>query len=506
MSTLSPASVLNFGGIARRCFLVELGTAILTILFVVSSGLAFEQAGAGEKLRELKSQEQGEVVLKKNGNEKQVTHGAYGHILTNTGAWSPDGAFIYYDVRSDATGASFDGTRIERVNVSSGEVQTVYESTSGACCGVVTCSPVENKIVFIHGPEQPTPEWQYAGHHRRGVVVTDDDASTAATLDARDLTPPFTPGALRGGSHVHVFSGDGQWVSFTYQDHVLAESDLPADKREEDQRNVGVSVPCGPVHVGKDHPRNHDGTHCTVLVTKTVDNPQPGSDEISKAYSDAWVGTNGYLRSDGTRQSRAVAFLGDVVTEAGETIPEVFIVDLPEQIDLLDTDTLIQGSETLRPRPPRGVVQRRLTFTAERKHPGVQGTRHWVRSSPDGSQIAFLMRDEQGISQLWTVSPNGGPPRQVSSHPWDIASAFTWSSDGRWIAHVMDNSIFVTEVQTGKAVRLTERFEEEHAPRAQACVFSPDGQAIAYVRPVRDEGTGKDFNQVFATSLKSLSE
>ena len=31
--------------------------------------------------------------------------------------------------------------------------------------------------------------------------------------------------------------------------------------------------------------------------------------------------------------------------------------------------------------------------------------RHWVRSNPEGTQIAFLMRDDNGIVQLWLISP-----------------------------------------------------------------------------------------------------
>jgi hypothetical protein len=38
---------------------------------------------------------------------------------------------------------------------------------------------------------------------------------SARNLDARDLLPPFTPGALRGGTHVHQFSPDGMIVSST---------------------------------------------------------------------------------------------------------------------------------------------------------------------------------------------------------------------------------------------------------------------------------------------------
>jgi hypothetical protein len=57
-----------------------------------------------------------------------------------------------------------------------------------------------------------------------------------------DITAPYTPGALRGGSHVHVFSPNGEFVSFTYNDHVLHERDPALDLR-----NVGVAVPYGPV-------------------------------------------------------------------------------------------------------------------------------------------------------------------------------------------------------------------------------------------------------------------
>ena len=36
--------------------------------------------------------------------EVQVTTAEHGHILTNTGVWSPDGRWVVYDVRSDAAG------------------------------------------------------------------------------------------------------------------------------------------------------------------------------------------------------------------------------------------------------------------------------------------------------------------------------------------------------------------------------------------------------------------
>ena len=82
--------------------------------------------------------------------EKQITSAAHGHILTNTGVWSPDSKWVIYDVRSDAAGDNFDGQRIERVNLDSGEVEVLFESRNEAHCGVATTSPTDDRIVFIH--------------------------------------------------------------------------------------------------------------------------------------------------------------------------------------------------------------------------------------------------------------------------------------------------------------------------------------------------------------------
>ena len=100
-------------------------------------------------------------------------------------------------------------------------------------------------------------------------------------------------------------------------------------------------------------------------------------------------------------------------------------------------------------------MQRRLTFTATDRHPGLQGPRHWLRSSPDGSRIGFLKKDDAGVVQFWTVSPNGGPPTQVTRNPHPVASAFTWHPDGRRVAFVMDNSVCLTDVLAGETTRLT---------------------------------------------------
>jgi hypothetical protein len=87
---------------------------------------------------------------------------------------------------------------------------------------------------------------------------------------------------------------------------------------------------------------------------------------------------------------------------------------------------------------------------------------------------------------------------QLSHNSHSVASAFTWSSDGRFIAHVTDNSVCITETTSGLTHSLTPRAEDALAPRPEACVFAPDGKQVAYVKPVQAFGTV--CNQIFVVA------
>lgn len=418
--------------------------------------------------------------------EKQLTFAARHHQLTNINVWTADSQWLAFDVRP--CGASFTGLTIERVNVQSGAVETLYQAKDGAHVGVVTVSPeLPPRYVCIHGPEQPDEQWHYDFHHRRGVIV---QQGCAVNLDACDITAPYTPGALRGGSHVHVFSPDGSRLSFTYNDHVMHEKDLG-----EDLRNVGVAVPLQPVRPPKYHPREYDGSHFCVLVSQTQRSPRPGSDDIDRAYEECWIGDCGYLKADGHWQRWAIAFIGDTRSVTGETVPEVFVVDLPDCLDdyAKAGSTPLEGTSNTLPAPPAGISQRRITHT--------QGLalqpRHWLRAAPDGSVIAFLLTDTKGIVQLWTVSPNGGDPRQVTTLVSGIQSAFSWHPNGSAITFICDNSVMRCDVASGQCFRLTARTEQP--PCAEAVVWSPDGKYIAYMRDV--DGWRQLFS-VLATATK----
>ncbi|MGK0602544.1 DUF3748 domain-containing protein [Yokenella regensburgei] len=403
---------------------------------------------------------------------KQVTFASRHHQLTNTRTWTPDSRWLVFDVRP--SGASFTGETIERVNVDSGETEVIYRATDGAYVGVVTVHPQEEKYVFIHGPEHPDAHWQYDFHHRRGVVA---HAGVTTNLDAMDITPPFTPGALRGGSHVHVYSPNGEYVSFTYNDHVMHERDTALDLR-----NVGVATPFGPVIPAGGHPREYAGSHWCVLVSQTTPAPVPGSDDINRAYEEGWVGNH------------ALAFIGDTLSTQGEKVPELFIVHLPQDEKgwKLAGSTPLQGTSETLPAPPSGVVQTRLTFTHQRVFPGlVNVPRHWVRASPQASEITFLMRDDAGIVQLWLISPQGGEPRQLTRVAGGIQSAFNWHPSGRALGFVLNNRIACCDAQTGEVSYLTEK--HGNPPSADAIVFSPDGRQIAWMEEV------SGFRQLWVT-------
>ncbi|HKS33666.1 MAG TPA: DUF3748 domain-containing protein [Enterobacteriaceae bacterium] len=394
---------------------------------------------------------------------KQLTFAPRHHQLTNTQVWTPDSQWLAFDVRP--SGASFTGSTIERVNVDSGEVEVLYTAPEDAHVGVVTVSPQAEAYAFIHGPENPDADWCYDFHHRRGVVTCERHTRN---LDAMDITAPFTPGALRGGSHVHVFSPNGEYVSFTYNDHVLHERDPALDLR-----NVGVAAPYGPVSPQGNHPREYAGSHWCVLVSRTTPTPIPGSDEINRAYEEGWVGNH------------RLAFIGDTLSEKGEKVPELFMVDLPrdEQGWKRAGTAPLEGTESTLPAPPAGVVQRRLTFTHQQPWPGLATVpRHWVRANPQATEIAFLMRDSAGVVQLWLIAADGGEPRQLTRTATGIESAFNWHPSGRMLGFVLDNRIACCDAQHGEIRFLTA--DRANPPSADAVVFSPDGTRIAWMEEV----------------------
>lgn len=409
---------------------------------------------------------------------RQITSQPYGHIIANRNVWSSDGESILYDLREDE--AAFTGERIERVKVRSGDIEILYRSTDGACCGVPTCSPVDDRYVFIHGPERPTADWSYCAWHRRGVIGRLSQPGCVSNLDARDIVAPFTPGALRGGTHLHMFSPDGLMVASTYEDHVLATSSEP--QADSNRRVVALSLLGHPVQVPKTHLRNHDGEAFTIIATPVSESPRQGSDEILRAHSEAWIDEN------------RLACLGEVVCEDGRTCHEVFLISLPRNLWQASTH-LAQASSHERIATPLGIQLRRLTRTCDRKHPGITGPRHWTVASPSGTHVGCFAKDNDGHAQFHIIEATSGDMHQVSRHPFSATSAFTWRADGQAVAYVADGSVIELSIATGEFVRLTHKDDLGIRPTHHACVYSPNGVWVAFMSP--NPSTNNAFNQLF---------
>jgi hypothetical protein len=447
--------------------------------------------------------------------EVQLTFDPRNYDLDNNDNFSPDDQWLVYDTRKNVPAQPMreigGNSNIEKVNVDTGDIVVVYETQGqteyGPGVGAASYHPTENKVVVMHGLlncDANRPYWYW---RRTGVMVDESLASPceggqmgrAVFLDARDVTRPFTPGALRGGTHRHEWSGDGKWTGFTYNDAIMAEIEQRTGEPV-NLRTIGVATRIRPVTVDRDDQgENNDGAWFSALVVRVVPHPRPGSDEISRAFSDAWVGTRGYRKADGTWQ-RARAFLGNVRDEHGLEVTEVFVVDIPERIDVAGEDGPLEGTETMMPMPPKGAVQRRLTRTEGRQYPGVAAEpRHWVRSSPDGSRISYLGRDDNGITQVFFVSPLGGEPVQVTHHDGPIQSTVRWNPSGEEICYVCDNSIFICDVGEGASFGAARRITARTDEPPMSPIWSHDGRTIAYNRAVAN-GRGI-YKQVFLLKL-----
>lgn len=433
--------------------------------------------------------------------EKQITHDlSYNHDLDNNDNFSPDGEWLVYDTRTDDGGIP-ESPRIEKVNVNTGEIKILFKVENngiwGPGAGAVSYSPKENSVVFIHGLENSTKENPYQQWRRTGVIIEDAKPNVPIYMDARDITFPYTPGALRGGTHRHEWSGDSQWIGFTYNDAILkALEDSTGVKRN--LRTIGVSKKIKAVNVDK-NAENVSGEWFSALVVRVVPEPKPGSDEISHAVSDSWIGQNGYRRSDGKMQI-ARAFLGTIIDKNGKPVPEVFVVDIPDDITKPGEFGPLEGTKTDFPMPPKGTEQKRLTFTADTKFPGCSGV---VRSSPDGNSLAYLAKDEKGLTQIFLLSSAGGKPQQLTAHESDVSGNLRWHPDGKHVSYVWNGSVMLCQTGNAPFKNRYETLTKSSKTLPTNIVWAHDGKKFAFNRAVKPEN-GKDATlQVFIKSYPS---
>lgn len=428
--------------------------------------------------------------------QRQLTSDASGHCINSTQCFSPDGSKIVYDTRNEDSKLAANG-QIRMIDVHTGEDVLLYQTTNqseyGPGVGAATFSPGGKYVLFLGGIQNASKDNPYSFTRRTGIAVAIGHPGTAIGMDARDMQPPYTRGALRGGTHAHSWSGDGQMISFTYNDHVLAEA-ARTHPAVIDTRTVGILFPQAVTVPHADGIENKNGEWFAALITRVTQQPQPGSDEISKAFDECWIGTNGYSKADGSRQHKAIAFQGHVVTKEGETKTSIFVADIPADMSIMTRD-LSPGTGTELPAVPSGITQRRITGDEIYVSPT---PRHWLRSTPDGSLVGFLAADASGIIQLWGVSPNGGAVRQLTYLSSSITGPFNFSYDGKYAACMAGGIVYVTRLSDSKSFAVTS--PRENVELTGAVVWSPAGHTLAVNGYVQDE-VGK-FLQVFLVRFR----
>jgi hypothetical protein len=122
----------------------------------------------------------------------------------------------------------------------------------------------------------------------------------------------------------------------------------------------------------------------------------------------------------------------------------------------------------------------------------------WVRSSPDGAQVYFLMKDDESRVQIYSVSSQGGAIRQVTRMENSVQAQFNISPGGSSVALISDNSVWKVDISNGSATRLTPGTSDADAP-VIAAVWNRNGNALTYNRYV---GQGDErYLQIFRLVL-----
>ena len=196
----------------------------------------------------------------------------------------------------------------------------------------------------------------------------------------------------------------------------------------------------------------------------------------------------------------ARAFIGKVNDTNGNPVDELFVVDIPDSINVPGEYGPLEGTPTTAMMPPKGTVQRRLTHTANTKFPGCGGV---VRSSTDGKYISYLAKDKNGIQQVFLISPNGGESIQVTEHPSNVQTGVRWSKDGSHIAYIWDNSITLTEISDRPFDQRFRRLTAKSAVELSNLVWSNDEKTMGFNRLLPAGEKKNQKQQIFVITLDS---
>lgn len=386
---------------------------------------------------------------------KKITHTEHGHMIHHNSVFSMDGNWIVFDGRNDET--KIGSTElIGIVDVHTHEERIIYKSPNqtiyGPGVGAASFSPTENRVVFIHGLSDADETKPYAISRRFGMAVDIDNPYIGMHMDPRDVYPPFKLGALRGGTHSHCWNFDGSMLSFTYNDEFI----------DEDLRKVGVMLPIDSSIKTERLQGNNSGSKYAVVITEVVRNPVAGTDQISKAFDECWLG-----------KSNTIVFQGITRDPNGNEVIEIYKVTVDKQHIFEDLNT--NGNIYTTPLVPNGIGQERVS----RSTIGLSDFRHWLRSSVDGKTVYALAKDKCDRNQVVACDLSTGSLNFISNLDISISSPINIDITGDKLTFIAQNNIYLLNLKDGNVIKLTD-FDYNKLKLLGAPVFSPTDNIIAF--------------------------
>ncbi|HEX8069515.1 MAG TPA: protein kinase [Pyrinomonadaceae bacterium] len=398
------------------------------------------------------------VVANEDGSEERTLLARPAPTLLLAPAWSPDGQTIAYVVKGTDEQGYY--SNIEGYKLATGQTEVISSARWRVTSSLVWLADGSGLVMSGRDraslPSMPEQVWFVpypAGAPRRitndvnryvSVSLSADskmllalqasynvnlwlapggDAARARTLAANAEVPAWTPDGrivymsnASGNGDIWVMNADGTGArQLTFDPNNDSLPDVAPDGRSIvfiTNRSVGWSIWL----------MNADGSNQRELVRNVSQDAHPhfAPDSQSVYYSSFSAGGANFfwrvpaaggqpvlvndrklnvarLAPDGRR------FLAEYVDTAGDAsaTPKLFV-------------RAVAGDDAGR------------TFDVP---PGA-GAARW---SPDGQAIDYLLT-RAGVSNLWRLPLNGGPPRQLTNWPADFITWFAWSPDGKQLA------------------------------------------------------------------------
>ena len=399
---------------------------------------------------------------------KTLTSSDKGHMLHHNGSFNATDEWIVFDTRNDETKIGETG-EIGIVNVKTKEEKIIYLTTDqtvyGPGVGAVSFHPSEDRVIFIHGLLDAHKGMPYGMTRRFGMMVDLSSPLKGIPADCRDVTSPYQAGTLRGGSHSHCWSSDGNMISFTYNDQFV----------NPELRTVGVMVQPDQEIFVDSAAGNIQGKYYSAIIADVIAEPENGSDQISKAFDECWLGNI----SDDPNPS--IVFQGTTKNKDGEDVVEIFLVDIDPQKILQDKEAIGNDGEKIR--VPKGIVSKRLSHSEN----GLSDLRHWLRSSPDGKFVYALAKDKNGFNQIARCEVQTGELKNISNLDFSISSPINIDPKGEKITFIANNNVYLFDLKSLKADKTTD-FGSDDLPLLGVPVFSRDGSKLAFNQFVEKDG------------------